>query len=206
MKITNEKKHGEKNEVTNKKIKEETKNKSVSEEQTKKRYQGYNKNNTILQITISGMLVALAVLVGVYGHFTLGGGGVYLLAAVVFLFPLFLRLPFVVLTTAISCVVTDWATGWIAFTWITLIAYGGAVMVVWLFQLTNKRYSYFIGTLLGSVYLVLVYMLIEMVVPAYGVALALKDAIATTVQMAICVPIVWILYFPMKTVAQTIKI
>ncbi len=181
-------------------------NAKIKNENNHKKYQGYHKENTILQITISGMLTAIAVLIGIYGHFTIGGGGVYLLAAIVFLFPLLLRLPFVILTTVISCIITDWATGWIAFTWITLIAYGGAVIIIWAFNLNNKRYSYFLGTFLGASYLIVVYLVIEMVVPAYGVSLALKDAIATTIQMAICVPIVWVLYLPIQTIAKTIKI
>ncbi|NQZ29062.1 MAG: hypothetical protein HRT98_01620 [Mycoplasmatales bacterium] len=171
---------------------------------TKSNYQGYDKKNTILQITISGMLVGLAILVGVYGHFQLSGGGVYLLAAIVFIFPLLLRLPFVILTTTISCIVTDWATGYIAFSWITLIAYIGAVMIIWLFQLTKNKFIFFISVLIASVYVILVYLLLEIIV--FDKALAYKDAIATTVQMAICLPIIFILYFPIKTIAKTIKI
>ncbi len=175
-----------------------------SKKSSSKKYQGYHSHNIILQITISGLLVALAILIGIYGNFKIGGGGVYLLASIVFLFPLLLKFPYILLSTMSSCIMTDWLTGWIAFSWITLIAYTGAVTIIWLFQLTKFKIAYFLGVFLGSVFLVMTYLLLEMTV--FDVSIALKDAISTTIQMLICIPILWILYFPIKAVSKTIKI
>jgi hypothetical protein len=71
---------------------------------------------SIYQIALAGMMTGLAILLGAYGTFTIGGSGVYLIGIVLFLMPLVLRLPMLVLSTIISVVITDLLTGYIAYT------------------------------------------------------------------------------------------
>ena len=84
---------------------------------------------TIYQITLSGFMCGLGIILGIYGTFNLGGGGVYLIAIVIFLMPLVLKLPALVLSTIITIITADAVTGYLAYTWISCIAYLSAVLI-----------------------------------------------------------------------------
>ena len=195
----------------NNEIKEPKKTSDIKEQSKKQKpkkqneeYKSYDKKETVKQISMSGILVGMAILVGKFAHFNAWGGGVYLLSVIVFLFPLFLRLPYAILAATLSGFCTDALTGWIQNSWITIIAYGGAVLIIWLFKTWKFPLSFYVGVVIASIYLVVMYLLLEWM--AIDKAYAVGSAIANIIQMSVCIPIIWILYFPMKTVAKTIKI
>jgi len=69
-------------------------------------------NKTIRQIVYTGVLTAIAIIIGVFVHFPLFGGYVYLIGIVTFLFPIFLRLDFALIGTISSVVIADVASGY----------------------------------------------------------------------------------------------
>ncbi len=202
MKLNNEIKEQEESST----IKPQTKNQKSRKAKQKESedHKSYDKKETVKQISMSGILVGMAILMGKFAHFNAWGGGVYLLSVIVFLFPLFLRLPYAILAATLSGFCTDAWTGWIQNSWITVIAYGGAVLIIWLFKTWKFPLSFCVGVVFASTYLVVVYLLLEWV--AIDKAYAVGSVIANVIQMSVCIPIIWILYFPMKTVAKTIKI
>ncbi|TCG11732.1 hypothetical protein [Mycoplasma marinum] len=152
--------------------------------------------NHIKQIAISGLMVGVAVIVGFFGYFPLAGGNVYLLAAVIFLFPLVLKLPYAILSTISAVIMVDSLTGYIAFTWISIIAYVGAILIIWTMGLLKIKIIFLLSTLVASAYLIFIFLSLEWII--FGKSYALKDAIATTIQMSIVLPIVYIFYIPIK--------
>lgn len=155
--------------------------------------------NVIQEITLSGVLMALAIALS-FANFKVGGGSVYLVGIAIFVMPLVLRLPFALITGIASVVIADALSGWIAFTWISVIAYGLAILVIWLFKLLKFKFIFILGLLIASGLAIAVYFFIEWKV--FDLALASSDAIATTIQFAIVVPIVSLLYWPLKTLTK----
>lgn len=165
----------------------------------------HNTSGHIKQIAMSGILVALAVIMS-FAHFTIGGGNVYLIGIVVFLMPLCLRFPYMLISAISSVVICDLITGWIAFTWISIIAYGGAVIIIWASTKLRFGFIFIGGLIIGSIYAVTIYYLLESSIDSIGHSIAVKDAIATSIQFAIVIPITSLLYFPLKLIMKPLGV
>lgn len=155
-----------------------------------------------MEISLSGMLMALAIALS-FATFKIGAGSVYLVGVAIFVMPLMLRLPFALITGITSVVIADALTGWIMFTWISVVAYGSAIVIIWLSKLLKFKLFYILGLIVASLVAVLIYYLLEMI--AFDKAIATADAIATLIQFAIVVPMVSLLYQPLKMVSKLTK-
>lgn len=158
--------------------------------------------NIIYEITLSGLLMALAIALS-FATFKIGGGGVYLIGIAVFVMPLMLRLPFAFISGIASVVIADALSGYIMYTWISVIAYGSAIIIIWLSKLLKFKFIYIIGLLIASFVIVLIYYLLDLVM--WDQSYATADAIATLIQFAIVVPIVSIIYQPLKLISKISK-
>ncbi|MCR8613264.1 MAG: hypothetical protein NC236_02165 [Mycoplasma sp.] len=154
----------------------------------------------IKQIVLSGIMTALAVIVGMFAHFYFLGGQVFLVAIIIFLMPLLFKLNFLIINTVISVVLVDLLNNWITYTWISIIAYLIAVLTIWTCKHFKLKIFYMVGTLTAAGLVVLIYYLLEKKV--FGEALAIDDLYATSLEMAITLPVVWILYFPIKIIGK----
>lgn len=146
--------------------------------------------------------MALAIALS-FATFKIGGGGVYLIGIAVFVMPLMLRLPFALISGIASVVIADAISGYLMYTWISTIAYGSAIIIIWLSKLLKFKFIYVAGLVLASFVIVLIYYLLDLVM--FGKAYAIDDAIATLIQFAIVVPIVAIIYQPLKLVSKLTK-
>lgn len=155
---------------------------------------------TIQQMTLTGVLTAIAVIVGAFAHFPLFGGQVYLVGAIVFLMPLILKLRYALIGTLVSVLLTDLITGWIQFTWISLIAYGVGTVIIFLFSIPKMKLLFIPGLIIASLTIAAIYFLLELSV--FDKGLASSDFIASLVQFAIILPIVGILYTPVKLISN----
>lgn len=69
----------------------------------------------VVEISLSGMLMALAIALS-FATFKIGGGGVYLIGIAVFVMPLLLRLPFALISGIASVVIADAISGYLMYT------------------------------------------------------------------------------------------
>ena len=151
-------------------------------------------------MTLAGFLSALAIIVGIFLYFPILGGNLYLIGIIIFLLPLLLRIDFALISTIISVTITDVVTGFGQYTWISILAYSFAVLIIWLFSKLKIKLAYMIGTLLGGAFIIIIYFFLELII--FDLALATRDLIATSLQILITLFIVSFLYYPIKIIAK----
>ncbi len=161
-----------------------------------------NNNSIVRQTTLSGIMSGLGVLLGAFGHFSIGTGGVYLIGIIIFLLPIVLKMHFAFISSTVIILLTDLINGWIAFSWISFIAYTISIIIIFVFCSLKFKGSYFLGILLASLVNILIYFSLESII--FGTTYAIKDLIATVVQFSIIIPITYMLYFPFKTICLNI--
>ena len=150
----------------------------------------------IIQIAFSGVFSALAIVLGFFAKFDLFGGHIYLIGIALFLAPIVLKLPFSIIVTSISILIVDWYSGWIAYTWISIIAYVSAIAIINVFKLFKTKILYIVFTLIGSIIIIMAFYALESIV--FEKSQVINDLIATSIQMAIVLLTVWILYLPIR--------
>lgn len=160
-------------------------------------------SDRIKQITLSGLLLAFAVIMS-FATFNLGVGKIYLVGIAIFLMPLCLKFPYMIITALSAVAIADLLNGYIAMTWISMIAYGGGVTIIWSCKFFKLSFIYFIGIALAALFTSLTYYVLE--IPMLGHAYAIKDLIATLIQFAIVAPVVMVLYFPVKLVLKAVNV
>ncbi|WKX02805.1 hypothetical protein [Candidatus Mycoplasma mahonii] len=154
----------------------------------------------IKQITLSGLLIGLAIIIGLFLHFPLFGGQVYLIGIIIFVMPLFLRIDMLIISAISSVVLVDVISGFGQYSWMSAIAYGLAIIPIWLMLKLQFKIFYFISLIISSLIIIATYYFLERI--TFGSALAFKDFLATSLQMAIVVPIVIMLYWPLKMASK----
>ena len=157
-------------------------------------------NISIKQIATSGVLVGLAVLLGAFARFPLFGGNVYLVGVIIFLMPLMLKYAYALASTLIAIVLTDLIGGWIAFTWISMLAYGTAVSIIYIFSVAKSKFIFIPGLIFGSMAAIAIYYFMELAV--FDHAIAISDLYTTSIQFAIIIPIVALVYTPIKIIGS----
>ena len=95
-------------------------------------------SNTIKQISLAGVLSALGIILGLTGMITILGANIYLCGIVIFLTPFILKLPYAIISSSIIIVFSDLITDWIAWTWISLLAYLIPVLIVGLLFISKE--------------------------------------------------------------------
>lgn len=160
-----------------------------------------NQKNVIYQITATGLLVAVAVLFSLF-TFRIGNGSVYLVGIPIFLMPILLRWTFALMGATISVVLADLITGYIVSTWISVIAYGIAIVILALHKIFRSKWYFYIFLVIAAGVIVAVYFFLEYA--TLGLDLAIEDAIATAIQMSIVVAVVSLLYLPMRSISKII--
>lgn len=124
------------------------------------------------------------------------GGAIYFVGIVTLAMPLLLRINFALVTGTASVVIADLISGWIMFTWISIIAYGVAIVLIWCFLQIKSHWIFILGLIFASVWIIITYIFLEWIV--FGESIALGDGIATTIQMSIIAPIEATIYFAIK--------
>ena len=160
------------------------------------------KNNIVLQIALSGILTGLAILIGFFGNFRVFGGDLNLIGIVIFIMPFFLKIQYSVISTGIAVVITDLLNGWIAFFWISMIAYIGAVVIISLFKFIKLKIVYFILISIAAIYIIGIYYFLE----NYSISnsFAVKDLVSTSIEVGITWTISMIIYLPIKIVSKVV--
>lgn len=153
---------------------------------------------SIKQIVLTGIFTAAAILIGSFVHFPIFGSNVYLIGAVIFLMPIVLKMPFAIIGASISVVLSDLTTGWIAYTWISIIAYVGGVIIIKLFSYLHFKFIYVIGVLVASLFAIATYFITMNI---FDKAQAFSELWTDLIQFAIVLPIVIILYRPIKIIS-----
>lgn len=156
--------------------------------------------NEIKHIVLSGVLLGLAIIIGVFAHFPLFGGTVYLIGAIVFVLPLVLPFGYAIITGVIAVALSDVFSGWAAYCWISIIAYGLAITIIWLFTRINLKITFLIGMVFAALEILVAYFFLEWIV--FDKALAFSDLAATAIEMIIVIPIASMLYFPLRLVGK----
>ncbi|MCP4337154.1 MAG: hypothetical protein GY679_04900 [Mycoplasma sp.] len=153
------------------------------------KFNTYGQN--IEQIARASIITALAIMAGMTG-FIKTGVSIYLTAAPLFLSTLLLKTNYSLLSTIISILIVDCITGWIGYTWISLIGYISGLIIVWLFSNRNKAF-YMLGVTLGSLALLSIYTLLWWFINKDpGTALVLLGG--TSIQMSFVWVFIFILY------------
>lgn len=163
----------------------------------------HNLSSHIKQISLSGILLALAVVLS-FATFNMGGSKIYLVGIAIFLMPLCLKFPYMIITTLTSILIADTINGWLAYTWISMIAYGGAVVIIWLSKLLKLGIFYMASLVIASAFIIFIYYVLDM--QMFGKSWAIKDVVATSIQFAIVVPVVSLMYYPFKIVLKATNI
>lgn len=159
-------------------------------------------NKTIKQITLSGCLSAIAIVVGIFLHFNIFGGNLYVIGIIIFLFPLLLRIDFVIISSIISVSITDIFTGFGQYTWISILAYGFGVIIIWLFSKLRFKLAYMLGVLLAGIFIIVAYFFLELIV--FDLSIALRDLATTSLEILISLSVVSFLYHPTKIIAKAL--
>ena len=158
---------------------------------------------SIYQLSLGGIMTAIATLLGIFGTFTIGGSGVYLISIVLFLMPLVLRLPMLIFSTIISVVLSDLFTGYIGYTWISCMAYLSAVLIIWLLNsLITLKITYLISTFVASLLVVAIFYLLSLGIPVFNHAQIINNTIATSIEVLIAFVVTNILYLPFKLIPK----
>ena len=148
----------------------------------------------IYEMTLSGLLVGLGIILGTFATLHIFGGAVYLIGIVAFLMPIILRLKFSIISVLVTVAITDLINGYIIYVWISLIAYGVATIIIWLFSKLRVKKLFIPGLLLAAISIVGIYFFMELI--TIDMAMAIKDMFANLIQFAIVIPIVSLLYTP----------
>ena len=158
---------------------------------------------SVYQISLSGFMCALGIVLGVYGTFYIGGGGVYLIGIVLFLMPLVLKLPALILSTLITVITADGMTGYIAYTWISCAAYLSATLIIWSFNIMFKlKFIYLISTFISSLVVVAVFYFFSMAIPWFSHARIISDVISTSIEVTAAFLVSGVLYLPFKLIPK----
>ena len=160
------------------------------------------KKNIVFQIALSGVLTGLAIMVGFFGNFHIFGGDLNLVAVVIFIMPFFLKMQFSMLSAGISVVIVDLMNGWISNSWISLIAYVGAVAIISLFRFIKIKIIYFILVIAASLFIIGTYYFLESQV--FSSSYAFKDLIPTSIEVSIATAVSMIIYLPLKIVSKVV--
>ena len=145
-------------------------------------------------MTLSGLLVGLGIILGTFATLHIFGGAVYLIGIVAFLMPIILRLKFSIISVLVTVAITDLINGYIIYVWISLIAYGVATIIIWMFSKLRLKILFIPGLLLAAISIVGIYFFMELI--TIDMAMAIKDMFANLIQFAIVIPIVSLLYTP----------
>lgn len=157
--------------------------------------------NEIVNIALAGMLMAMAIVIGTFGNFPLLGGQVYLSGIIIFVMPLVLPVWYSFIAGTVSAVLTDVLTGWGMYSWITFVAYGVAILIIWAFTKIKIKLFFIVGMIIAAIAATAIYFGLEWVVPALK-ADALRGSIATIVEFGISVPVAALLYWPIKRIIK----
>lgn len=161
------------------------------------------KNKSIVyEISLSGILSAIGIMVGLFAFSPIGIGKIYLVGIIIFLMPLILRLQFALLSGMIILVFTDLYTGYIVTTWISMIAYLVGIITIFLFTLSKKKWFFIIGLIIGSLLTTTIYFFLEYF--KFDMAYAIADLWTTLIQFAIVIPITTLLYVPILLITNKI--
>lgn len=155
-------------------------------------------NPVIKHIALSGVLTALGIVLGLFAKFPLFGSNVYLVGIVVFLAPLILPFSFSFFTGTIIVILTDIFSGWGAYCWISFIAYGLGIMIVWLFSKMKLKTFFLLGLIMASAATTLIYFILSFVI--WDLSRAISDLAATSIQFLIVVPVISMLFWPIKLI------
>ena len=152
----------------------------------------------IQQISLTGIISALGVILGIISNFPLLGGRVYLVGSIIFIMPLILRFYFMVIGTFIIILLTDFFSGWLAYTWISMLAYLSSIIIIWLFLKKKNKYWFTFSLFIGSITNIFIYFVFEYIV--FDQAQAISDLISTSIQFLIVIPISLFLYYPIQKI------
>lgn len=165
-------------------------------------YNVFMKNNAVFQTALSGVLTGVAIVVGWFGNFHVMGGNLNLIAIAIFIMPFFLKMQFSVLSAGISVVIVDLLNGWIAYSWISLVAYVGAVIIISLYRFIKLKFVYFVLVIIASLFIVGTYYFLELY--SFGKSFAMKDLVTTAIEVSIATGVAMIIYLPLKIVAKVV--
>lgn len=149
---------------------------------------------SIQDITLTGIFAAISITVGIFGQFKIGGSGIFLIGIPIFISVIFLKLPLALISASISLVIADLWGAYISHTWISLVSYLPALVIVWAFSKLKLKFLFFIGLIIASGYIILMYYILERI--AFGTGYAVKDIIPNVIQFSIILGTVSILYYP----------
>ena len=161
-------------------------------------------SNTIKQISLAGVLSALGIILGLTGMITILGANIYLCGIVIFLTPFILKLPYAIISSSIIIVFSDLITGWIAWTWISLLAYLIPVLIVGLL-LNSKRAKDFIlkntptyfGILMVSgAYAIIIFFVMSIV--AFDYSYAFSSIVGNVIQYTIVAIATYLVFIGLK--------
>lgn len=153
----------------------------------------------IIQISLTGVLTALAILMGAFAYFP-WFGGVYLVGAIVFLMPLILKFWYSLIGTLLSVFFTDLITGWIQYTWISLIAYSVGIIIIFIFSIPKIKLLFIPGLFIASLVITGIYFVLLWVMKDR--AYAIFSSWGTMLQFAIVIPLTSLLYLPIKILGE----
>ena len=153
-------------------------------------------------MVVAGLLVAIASIVGMVAKFPLFGGNVYLVGLIIFMMPILLRIDFAIISMAVSVVITDLMAGWIYNTWISIIAYLAAVIIIWGFNKIPilNWVALPVGFVVASGATIIIYFVMEYAF--IDKSIAFSDTLATLVQFAIIIPALIIVHRPLKMLSK----
>ena len=155
-------------------------------------------NNAIYHIAQTGTLVSLGLILGFFAHFPLFGSNVYLVGIVVFLMPLVLPISYSLIGGILIVILADVFAGWGANSWISALAYGSGIIILWFFSKFKFKIFYILGLLLASIATTAIYFFLSWM--QWDLTIALQDLAATAIQFLIVIPVVYLLYWPIKLV------
>ena len=161
-------------------------------------------SNTIKQISLAGVLSALGIILGLTGMITIFGSNIYLCGIVIFLTPFVLKMPYALISSSVIIVMSDLITGWIAWTWISLLAYLVPVLLIGLLfhfkkskEFISKNSPTYFGILMISgAYAILIFFVMSLVVFDYSYAFS--SIIGNVVQYTIVAISTYLVYIAIK--------
>ena len=161
-------------------------------------------SNTIKQISLAGVLSALGIILGLTGMITIFGTNIYLCGIVIFLMPFILKLPYAIISSSIVIVFSDLITGWIHWTWISLLAYLIPVLIIGLILNYKKfkkfvfkyTYIYFGILMISGLYATMIFFTMSLLVFDYSYALS--SIVGNVVQYTIVAIATYLVFIGLK--------
>lgn len=160
------------------------------------------KINVIFQMTLSAALMGVAILLGAFTNFRILGGSVNLVGIVVFLMPLFLSLPFLLITVPTTILIVDFLSGFLYLSWVSMIAYTIGVLIIYFFKIIKLKSLFILSTILVSIVIISAYYFGDKIM--FNSGQAVNNMISNIIQFAIILPITWILFFPATILSNLI--